>query len=331
MAAVVEKKRQPLCPYLPPEIWHRIFLQNTYPNDLWHVGRQVCSMWRTEIPKVFAKKYLENPNMLQIYYDCGMTGIAGCLCDMNAEMVFDRYEGANRLRCVFAENPLTTGAENRGLGEENDAEYRRQKYDNWRADIEFYLGVRRKYKKKERASPAGGFQRRIHQVRFKARANDTALPGLEFDFARREISFEWRRMFDAFCSEAVLLEERERGLLAGSSEQWLNEGKHSMAGDLAFSNTTKAARFSIAKEVRHERIERWHHIDFEFKDALFDVKSEQYAIWALKWFEARGDFVRCAEDEEERMIADLMLEFRKGLRSEYMDVGGELADDEDSS
>ena len=51
--------------YLPPEIWDRIFHQHTQPNYLWHIGRQVSSTWRSGITKVFAKKYLENPDMLQ--------------------------------------------------------------------------------------------------------------------------------------------------------------------------------------------------------------------------------------------------------------------------
>ena len=57
--------------YLPPELWQRVFSQHTDPSQLWTAGRQVCSAWRSEIPKVFAKKYLENPDMVQIYFDLG--------------------------------------------------------------------------------------------------------------------------------------------------------------------------------------------------------------------------------------------------------------------
>jgi hypothetical protein len=93
------------CAYLPPEIWEQIFHQHTQPNYFWHIGRQVSLTWRSGITAVFAKKYLENPDMLQIYYDCGRTGISGCLCDLRVEMVFDRYEGDDKVkqRCVFAE------------------------------------------------------------------------------------------------------------------------------------------------------------------------------------------------------------------------------------
>jgi hypothetical protein len=78
---------------LPPELWQRIFLQHTDPNELWTLGRQVCSAWCSGISNVFAKKYLENPDMVQIYFDLGKAEIEGTKCFMDAEMVFDRYRG----------------------------------------------------------------------------------------------------------------------------------------------------------------------------------------------------------------------------------------------
>jgi hypothetical protein len=342
VAAVMDKQQQqqqPVCPYLSPEIWQRIFFQNTYPNTLWHVGRQVCSMWRYEIPKVFAKKYLENPAMLQIYYDCGSTGISGCLCDLRVDMVFDRYEeGTNNSRCVFAENPLTTGRENDGPQPDDDrfrfdyAEFRRQKFENWKKNIEFYLGVRPPHAKRKpiRAS-IGPFHVRLHQIRFKAKANDTELPQLEFDFERREISFEWTGMFDAFCAEAVLLEKRERGLLP-ESEQWLMSGKHAIAADLAFSKATKAARENVTKEVRRDRIKKWNRgrLDRKSKEKLFEAEAEDSALWSLKRFETHGDHLRCAEDAEERMVAEFMVEYREKPRL-HGEVYDEFADDDDPS
>jgi hypothetical protein len=337
MAAVTDnqQQQQPVCPYLPPEIWQRIFFQHTYPNTLWHVGRQVCSMWRYEIPKVFAKKYLENPAMLQIYYDCGSTGISGCLCDLRVDMVFARYEeGTNNSRCVFAENPLTTGEENNGPDDDyfhfDYPEFQRQKFNNLQANIEFYLGVHPS--KRERTRPSlGPFQLQLHQIRFKAKANDTELPQLEFDFERREISFEWTGMFDRFCSEAVLLEKRESDLLP-ESEQWLMSGKHSIAGALAFSEATKAARKKIAKEVRRDRIKKWNRerLDRKFKDKLFEAKAEDSALRSLKRFETHGDHVRCAEDTEERMVAEFVMEWRERPRP-FGEVYDEFADDDDPS
>jgi hypothetical protein len=80
--AAMAETPQAACPYLPPEIWNRIFFYNTGHTSLWSVGRKVCSTWRSEIPEVFVKKYLENEDMVQVYF----------LSNSSLKMVFDRYE-----------------------------------------------------------------------------------------------------------------------------------------------------------------------------------------------------------------------------------------------
>ena len=91
---------------LPPELWHRIFVQHNKPEYLWIQGRQVCSFWRSEIPKVFAEKYLQDPLMTEIYYDCDGAYIGDELCYMGMKMQFARFEDDNK-RCVFAESDKT--------------------------------------------------------------------------------------------------------------------------------------------------------------------------------------------------------------------------------
>jgi hypothetical protein len=90
MADLTESRK---CPYLPPEIWQRILSQHTNPSELWTVGRQVCSLWRFEIPKVFAKKYLEDPEMVVVRFDNDSSH--------GVDMSFNRYEGKTDDRCVF--------------------------------------------------------------------------------------------------------------------------------------------------------------------------------------------------------------------------------------
>jgi hypothetical protein len=103
---------QAVCPYLPPELWQRIFYQRTQPPFPWQVGQRVCSLWRSEIPKILARKYLENPDMVQIWIDCGRPVIEGVPRLMGLSMTFNRYEGEDKRRCVFTEDPRTTGADN---------------------------------------------------------------------------------------------------------------------------------------------------------------------------------------------------------------------------
>ena len=103
---VVDQERQNRIPSLPPEVWQLISLQNTNPKHLWTVGRQVCSMWRSEIPKVIAKKYLEDPGMTQIHSDREMASemaSLGLTCLMGVKTIFSHYE--NKTRAVFKRCP----------------------------------------------------------------------------------------------------------------------------------------------------------------------------------------------------------------------------------
>jgi hypothetical protein len=60
-------------------------------------------MWRFGIPKVIAKKHLEDPGMVQIIFDFSKSKVEEMLRVMQVEMVFDRYEGKTKNRCVFRE------------------------------------------------------------------------------------------------------------------------------------------------------------------------------------------------------------------------------------
>jgi hypothetical protein len=107
-----------------------------------------------------------------------------------------------------------------------------------------------------------------------------------------------------------------------------------MAADLAFSKATKAARESIAKEVRRARIKKWNRgrLDRKVKEKLFGAKAEDSALWSLKRFETHGDHVRCAEGTEERVVAELMVEYdeyRQAFSSKFTLVYGDLSDGED--
>jgi hypothetical protein len=258
----------------------------------------VCSVWRSEIPKVFAKKYLQNPDMMQIYIDCGTSRVDGVNCQMGAEMVFDRYEGETNRRCVFRENPLTTGRTTNCNDEAFKQQYERVKSRAWRTGLEWYIGG------DPGAREEGGrFDLPPHQIRIKSKANDTELPKLEFDGSRRELSFEWEGMFDAFYSEAVRQEKRNHAITAAATD--LPDGC-SIVGALALSKRNKAARRSNVKEIRRERIKKWHleNHNFVFPDRLFEEEDEAKALAAIEEFEMHGDFMRCAEDTESRQNAE---------------------------
>jgi hypothetical protein len=291
--AAMAENRQAACPYLPPEIWNRIFFYNTDHVSLWSVGRKVCSTWRSEIPKCFAKKYLENKDMVQVYF----------LSKCSLEMIFDRYEEGAKHRCVFKETPRITGRIGKLITEcfrSIIQEHQRMMFDGMRKGIELYRGSKEKESR-------GRFDLPPYQIQIKMKANDTELPQLEFDFERREISFEWEGMFDRFYREAAGQEKREPSAMA-EAVAWLDGESRNVSNSLKLSDEKKAARKSIAKEIRRDRIKKWHleNHDFQFEDPLFDVEAEDKALDAVERHETcnlGNKLIRSAEEYNERRFA----------------------------
>ena len=201
MTSIKEKKQST---YLPPEIWQCVFFQHTDPNQLWTAGRQVCSMWRSEIPKIFARKYLKDPDMVQIYFDLGSQEVEGSNCSMAVEMVFDRYEGEAKERCVFAEHSSTGGSGARRNSKVFNQKYERKKDYLWRDGLSTYLGDDAGAR-----ADGGRFDLPPYQIRIKTKALDSKLPKLSVDGKEREISFEWEGMFAQFFLEAKMLADAD--------------------------------------------------------------------------------------------------------------------------
>ena len=243
--------------------------------------------------------------MVQIYFDCGSATIEGIDCQMRAEMVFDRYEGGAKHRCVFKENPLTTGKVNNKNSESFTQAYELRKRCAWRAGLQDCLGGDPGARK-----DGENFDLPPHQIRIKSKANDTELPHLEFDVLKREISFEWKGMFDCFYGEAARQEKRDHVVIADMADmaEYLSpaNGDTSIVNAMALSKKNMATRRTNKKAIRRERIKKWYleNHNLEFTDSLMEEEAEEKALTAIEEFELHGDFARCAEDAESRALAE---------------------------
>lgn len=237
--------------------------------------------------------------MFQIYFDCGTSNIEGVNCMMGIDMVFDRYEGEKRNRSVFREGTTISGNTS-GDSEAFARQYERAKYDTWEEGLSMYIGADSGAKRQ-----GGRFDLPPYQIRFKTKANDTELPKLEYDFEKREISFEWEGMFAEFYHEAVLQRKREQSIMKEATE-WLDGEDCSVSGALAVSQRNKQERWCSARDIRRSRIKRWYleHHGWDFKDHLFEEEEEDKALDAIEDFDLHGDFTRCAEDTEARRVAE---------------------------
>ena len=289
----IANERQPVCPHLPLEIWQRIFFYNTSHFWLWNNGRKVCSTWRSEIPKVLAKKYLENQDMVQVYFDCGQVVVENTYCDMVVEMVFDRYVGENKDRCVFTEGPATRGMHeiswipHHQFSPNYIQSCERERWAVWQRNLDLYLGAYPAAKAK-----GGRFDLPPYQIQIKRAAADTELPKLEYDSKRKEISFEWQGMFDRFYSEC----EREAVRNDKDTRRQIY----------------KVESQRVPKSIRRERIKKWYLEKHGrvFKDSSFDLAAEQKPLMSIESFRRYGHFERCAETVEELRDAASVWEHR---------------------
>ena len=285
-------------------------------------------MWRSEIPKVFAKKYLENSDMVQIYFDLDEAKIGGSICPMEAEMVFDRYEGKANKRCVFAEHSSTGNTAN-GENDRFSQQYQYKKDSVWRDGLSTYLGGSPGAKE----GAVGRFDLPPYQIRIKSRARDSDLPNLAFDSNKREISFEWEGMFLQFFRECTMLERAELKIMMDSM-QWHEEaGDRTIAGALAHAKQRDEALRDAVRKVRRHRIARYYrdNQNLGHTETVFDEEEEDKALDAIQEFELRGDFTRCAEDMESMERAEAHAESQDvfSVLNAMREAKGVREDDED--
>jgi len=256
-----------------------------------------------EIAKVFAKRYLENENLVQIQPNFGsFTNRQVYYFErLTATFVFDRYEQNNKHRCVFKEAPDSIT--------KRDKAYDREMFAAFEERAKLYLGTN---------SKSGRFDLPPCRIGIGPKVNDTELPNLEYDSQKREISFEWEGMFTRFFREAAVLERLERKIKA-EAKQWFEDDddpakrfvRRITARALAIRH--KAARRDTAKRIRRSRIKEWHleNHDLDFKDDRFDEKEENEALGDIEsWQDNRLSTDR-TESPEEKLLAKSFVDYWK--------------------
>jgi hypothetical protein len=302
MAITAAGTQQLVCPYLPPEIWHRILYEHTKHTtrtELWTLGRKVCSPWRAELAKVFANKYLENGNLVQIEPDFGSSTL-DCyglhMQQLRSTFVFNRYEQDNKHRCVFTEtlDSIT----------KRDEAYDRKMFAAFEEKLILYLGT---------GSKSARFDLPPCRIRVGPKVNDTELPNIAYDSQKREISFEWEGMFTRFFREAAAM-ERLQSRVKDEAKRWLdNDG--SIAGSArGLVKRHMAARRTIAKRIRRMRIKDSYleHHGVDFKDDRFNEEEEHSALERIdRWQDSSflADCADCTENPEEKLTAKSLADY----------------------
>jgi len=106
-------------------------------------------------------------------------------------------------------------------------------------------------------------------------------------------------MFGPFYSEQA----RELSRSDKTTARWMKSGAR---------KRSRAARQSVAKSIRRERVKKWYLENHgrKFDATLFDDAREKKVIIAIENQNSDGDFERCAGNAEELRIAASVWEYR---------------------
>ena len=152
---------------------------------------------------------------------------------------------------------------------------------------------------------------------------------------RKEISFKWEAMFNAFFREANELKKRGDENLEEETRniQGIKDGKIGVTEATALNKKVQLRRRTNRKQIRRERIQRMYYqrCNWEFKVSMFDGWEENKRLDELEAFEVHGDFTRCAEDTEAEQLAKQHREMQEniGFLRDMQNIEGVRDDDEE--
>lgn len=237
--------------------------------------------------------------MVEISFDLGAVKLDKGVCWTGVDMVFDRYEGEAKQRCVFMQQPSKRGIgrwDTPGLGEKIKLVTSRA----WGERLSKYLGGDSGARR-----DGGRFDLPPYQIRVKGRAWDSELPNLEFDAGKMEMSFEWKGMFSLYFLESRFVAAAELEIMNESMRWGEDAGGGIIPDTLAHMRKRKRAFLSAAKSVRRHRIKKVYKEKYnrDFRDDCFEEGAEDKALKAIQDREVHGNYTRCAEDTESRKRA----------------------------
>ncbi|KAK0343011.1 hypothetical protein LTS02_009445 [Friedmanniomyces endolithicus] len=254
-------REQTWAPKLPLEIWLRIFDFTPDSAHLWTHGRRVCKTWRTWIPKTFATKYLQDRKLLTIRF--GVCTAWSYNYRQVPVLTFDRFDSDDTSRCIFSQD-LDSIKHGESLSQDTQMAF----------DMLWEL-IRVRYEFNPKAIRIS-LEEIPHVISIGDNANDTEMPALRLDMQRREISFEWKGMLDAFFCEAAEQDKRCRSMANDLNISFFAGMHHNVKRHPAVTTMRLAAlcnlNLMVRRVLRRARVAR-----LAKKPDSFKVKSNEDA------------------------------------------------------
>ncbi|KAK0661396.1 hypothetical protein DIS24_g2656 [Lasiodiplodia hormozganensis] len=257
------------CPPLPIEVWVRIISCISNSNVIPHVWlscRRVSRAVRAATEEAFLHRHLKPRTHIR-FRDLGMVRDSGGWKHyLGLTLEFDRLS-EDRTRAIFSNKNAIEDDD--GDGEEEE-EIERALTARWRSAMMLYQGN------------GDGCRNDLppYTIAVRQIVNDTELPGLEIDYEKREMSFDWRAMFDKLFGEeayAMKLNSQLRGDAEQSKATEVQKSIKAGATEL-FHGISQMMRIVAERErlayrdARRLRIRRWYkkHENYELSQDYFD-------------------------------------------------------------
>jgi len=246
--------------------------------------------------------------MVQIHSNCENCYFAHFTCLLEHELGFSHYQGPRNDRAVF--KPVYTLSEVYHQ-EECTERYVHTRNSKSRSVDDLRLPLR--HYQCNYSEKVGGKHVDLPpcQIQIKWVSNDTELPGLQVDFEKGEISFEWQAMLERFFREAAILDKHDCAL-AAEAMQWLKEEDRSMTAVLLRTWKDRAAREQCRMGLRQFRIKKWYRdLHNHEHSGIFDADYEDMTLVVLRCLEwpkssllpLLGEDIRSEDKEEARFKA----------------------------
>ncbi|KAL0261830.1 hypothetical protein SLS55_003262 [Diplodia seriata] len=311
------------CPALPVELWIRIISCITNSNVIPHVWlscRRVSRCVRAATEEAFLHRHLK-PRTHVKFRDLGMVpDSAGWKHYLGLTLEFDRLS-EDRTRAVFGnKRRIDDDDEDEEEEEEQEQVVEDALTARWRAAMKLYQGD----------GDGCRFDLSPYTITVRQIVNDTELPGLEVDYEGREMSFDWRGMFDRLFGEECYAMKLNTQLRGDAGESKATEVQKSIkSGDIElFQGISQMMRIVSERErqayrdARRLRIRRWYirnegyaleddyfHGDFQERQKLKDLRvARKYDIYD-------------ADSEDEGFQDDRGEVYDQGMGFSRFDVG----------
>ncbi|KAK5114048.1 hypothetical protein LTR85_010354 [Meristemomyces frigidus] len=186
--------------------------------------------------------------------------------------------------CVFRRNDKTS-APPRSLPTNRQEHYARLQLNRFADNVKKCLEL-----EPTRGQPSWQHKEWLYRIRIGGRVNDTELPGLKYNLATTEISFQWEPMLRRYFSEAAELRKRLDADLETHDRDlqkavYVKDGRVAVQDVMrleALSERVLQARTEIAEKLYNERAARLK----EHKQALVDkaakAQAEEENAWKVR-------------------------------------------------